>query len=347
MWQRPSPTAIALTAGMTALTGQQLPQPPTVGGYNLCYLRPEATSAATTQDDNQAPVVASWQAGSGRVLCYTGEADGKYAGQLAAWQHAGDLFAGLARWTAGAQDALPAGMVATQRVRDGVLDIRLHLDPEYQQSSPSGTPAIRLLRSAPGSPPKAELLSMLWVGADELACRIPMNGRETLLPTLQIGPNAEKTFAPACLPYSPEFAPPDPAKGKSALSQVATMTGGVERVDVNSIWASLPRKHRMVSASPSIMVLALVVFLLEILERRTGLLAGLRRRKRVMQPTAQAAPAVARPRRRGRRRGAARTEKNAGSQPETTGAEETQPESQPDESSTFEAMRQVRSRRRR
>ena len=41
------------------------------------------TLATVTVDEYRAPVTAAWQAGSGRVLCYTGEADGKYAGAIA------------------------------------------------------------------------------------------------------------------------------------------------------------------------------------------------------------------------------------------------------------------------
>ena len=52
--------------------------PPNLGGYNLCYIRPEANLAAVTGDEYKAPVVSSWNAGNGRVLCFAGEADGKY-----------------------------------------------------------------------------------------------------------------------------------------------------------------------------------------------------------------------------------------------------------------------------
>ena len=73
-----------------------------IGGYNLCYLRPEATLATVTQDEYKAPVAAAWHAGAGRVVCYTGEADGKYAGAIANWERVGDYYTSLARWVAGA-----------------------------------------------------------------------------------------------------------------------------------------------------------------------------------------------------------------------------------------------------
>ena len=90
------PTAIRTTAGMVMLTPQPWGELPQVGGYNLCYLRPGANLAAVTLDEYQAPLVAAWQAGVGRVLCYTGEADGKYTGPIATWPQAGEFFCSLA-----------------------------------------------------------------------------------------------------------------------------------------------------------------------------------------------------------------------------------------------------------
>ena len=57
-----------------------------------------------TVDDYQAPLVATWQAGSGRVLSYTGQADGQYTGAIGKWPQVGEFFSSLARWvSAGAR----------------------------------------------------------------------------------------------------------------------------------------------------------------------------------------------------------------------------------------------------
>ena len=40
--------------------GYQIPSP--IGGYNLCYIRPDANLAAVTVDEYKAPIVAAWQA---------------------------------------------------------------------------------------------------------------------------------------------------------------------------------------------------------------------------------------------------------------------------------------------
>ena len=76
------PTPFEFTAGYSLLGTPPVSAPPSLGGYNLCYLRPQANLAAVTSDEYKAPVVASWNAGNGRVLCYLGEADGKFSGDV-------------------------------------------------------------------------------------------------------------------------------------------------------------------------------------------------------------------------------------------------------------------------
>ena len=49
--------------------------------------------------------LAAWQVGSGRALAFTGEADGKYAGDLAKWPSVGDFHATLAEAFDDAKDA--------------------------------------------------------------------------------------------------------------------------------------------------------------------------------------------------------------------------------------------------
>ncbi|MFO0928278.1 MAG: VWA domain-containing protein [Gemmataceae bacterium] len=111
------PVKVRHTPGLTTLADQPFPTPPdlAVGGYNLCYLRPGATLATVSEDENKAPIAASWRAGAGRVVCYTGEADGKHAGAMAGWDRVGDYYTSLARWAAGAANPLLDNMLLTLR----------------------------------------------------------------------------------------------------------------------------------------------------------------------------------------------------------------------------------------
>ncbi len=143
-------TPIQFTGGVVSLTGRQFASPPPLGGYNLCYLRPEANMGAVTIDEYKAPVIASWQAGLGQVLCYTGEADGAYAGALAKWGDAGELFTSIARWTAGETNTLPGNLLVTEELRNGTAVVQLHLDPERDGEPFSELPGLSILRGVAG-----------------------------------------------------------------------------------------------------------------------------------------------------------------------------------------------------
>jgi hypothetical protein len=264
------PTPFSLTAGYSILGSQPISAPPSLGGYNLCYIRPQANLAAVTGDEYKAPVVASWNAGNGRVLCYLGEADGKYSGDVAKWNQAGEFYATLAHWVAGKHQPLPDDMLLSQEVRDGVCFVQLHLDPDRKADPFSNLPRIKVLHGLPGATPAKQTVSLEWKNADLLEAAIPIAGRETVLNTVEISGQQPVTLTPVCLPYSPEFAPDQSGRGALALAQIATTTGGKDRVEIPKMWSELPVKSRYVELAPWLLVAAAVLFLLEIFERRTG-----------------------------------------------------------------------------
>jgi hypothetical protein len=263
-------TPFAFTAGYSILGAQPVSAPPSLGGYNLCYIRPQANLTAVTSDEYKAPVVASWNTGNGRVLCYLGEADGKFSGDFAKWNQAGEFYATLARWVAGKHEPLPDEMLLTQEIRDGVCFVQLHLDPERKAEPFSNLPRVRILHGLPGAAPAKATASLQWKNADLLEAAIPIAGRETVLNTVEISGQQPVTLPPVCLPYSPEFAPDQPGRGAAALAQIATTTGGKAREEIPKIWGDLPVKPRYVELAPWLLVAGTVLFLLEVLERRTG-----------------------------------------------------------------------------
>jgi hypothetical protein len=279
------PTPIKTTAGIVTLTGKDF-NPPALGGYNLCYLRPSANLAGVTLDEYKAPVVASWQAGAGRVLCYTGEADGEFTGALADWPKVGDFFTSLARWTAGRTGELPGNMLLTQDVKKGVAHVQLHLDPERKTETVAGRPEVAVLRAAAGKKPKTEKLRLQWISPDTLAVEVPLYGGETALATVDVPGHGAVPLPPVCLPYSPEFEPAlletsDPSKddqptarwGATALERLARSTGGKERIEVTGVWRDIPRYPRIVPLGAWLIIAAMVLILLEVLERLTALLS--------------------------------------------------------------------------
>ncbi len=274
------PAQIQFTSGMVMLAGKQFSGPPRIGGFNLTYLRPKANLAAVTTDEYQAPVVASWQAGSGRVLCYTGEADGKFSGAISRWGDVGDFFTSLARWTAGEANNLPGNMLLTQEVNNGISVIKLHLDPERDQqesgASPiiSELPKITTLRGLPGARPTSEKAEMRWTSADTLEFAFPLKGNETALSAVEVAGGGRLILAPVTLPYSPEYKPVNVGEGRAALARMAQITGGQERIELAGVWKDMPRKPRLIELAPWFLFPAIILLLAEIFERQTGLITS-------------------------------------------------------------------------
>lgn len=264
-------TSLKSAGGLLTITNKYF-EPPQIGGYNLCYLRPGANLGVVSVDEYQAPILAAWPAGIGRVLCFTGEADGSHTGPLAAWPQAGEFFASMARWTAGESSNL-GDMLVTQEMKNGVSRIRLHLDPARNGEAFTALPQVRTLQGMAGEKAMAQEHRMRWVSADMLELELPLSGQKTLLATVDIPEVGKLTLPPVCLPYSPEFLPAQMKSGRSDLERLAQATGGKERLDLSGIWKEMPRHKRLVDISRWLVWLAALLLLLEVLERRTGLLS--------------------------------------------------------------------------
>ncbi|MDZ7615873.1 MAG: VWA domain-containing protein [Patescibacteria group bacterium] len=302
------PVGVRPTGGLLSITRQPLGGLPGIGGYNLCYTRPGANLAVVSEDEYKAPVLSAWQAGLGRVLCYAGEADGQYTGPIAGWEHAGDFFTSLARWTAGSAQGFDAGVVATQELRDGVCRIELHLDPDRDATPFRQLPELKVLSARPGEAARSRQAQMTWASADSLLAEIPLSGSETVLATLSAPGMGQATLAPMCLPYSPEYLPRQAGRGADSLGRLAAATGGRARVELSEVWADIPRAPQWVSLAPYLLLTAVCLLLLEVAQRRTALLSMLgrvlpfRRRRPVDRTGEEGQPAVALPSRKLKRR---------------------------------------------
>jgi hypothetical protein len=270
------PVAVEGLSSMMTILGRQFDFTETVGGYNLCYLREGATLCAVSADEFEAPIVAAWQAGIGRALCYTPQADGPYTGAMVNWPQLGQFLSSLALWTAGQQGQLDGDRVLTQQVQHGLCTLRLHLDPSRHEHTVTMPPVVTTLHGYAGGAPKTQTMTMTWQDADTLAVEFPLQGAQTYLSTVEIPGAGPITLPPVTLPYSPEFQPANRQRAVEFLVGLARSTGGKEQMDVSDIWKDLPSKSRVVSLSPWLIVSAVVLFLLEIFQRRTGLLSALK-----------------------------------------------------------------------
>ncbi len=262
-------SSVQTTGALSALIGRALDQPPALGGYNLTYLKPEAELGMITQDEYSAPVVATWQAGLGRAAVYTGEADGEFTGPVAGWNSFGDLLTSLGRWVESRDRSLPDTLMVRQRVDEGVLSVELLMDPENPEAGLPAEPQVRLLVGKPGFAPERKSGRLRFIETDTLSADFTLSGDEVATATIDLGPLGKVTMPPVRLLYSPEYRPRT-GDGRDTLRTLAQITGGVSRTELAGIWGDLPTVDRRVSVAHWLWLLAVVVILLEVVERRTG-----------------------------------------------------------------------------
>lgn len=288
-------------AALFSLTGRAFDGMPAVGGFNLTYLRDDASPAVLTTDEHRAPIVAAWQAGAGRVLAYATELDGELTGAIGQWPQVGDFYASLVRWTAGARQSLPADLLVTQQVENGVARISLQLDPERTSTPVGRLPRVSTLAGAPGGGvPSISRAEMTWRTPDELVAEVPLTGSSTYLSTVDVAGIGRVTLPPVTLPYSPELAPADAGEARAVLEKLARATGGVERITMEDVWRDLPRRARHVPLRMWLTLAAVALLLAEVAERRLRIAgervlvtAGVRARRRVTKPAGAAPPVAA------------------------------------------------------
>jgi Mg-chelatase subunit ChlD len=203
---------------------------PGLDGYNLTYLRPGATMGAITADEYHAPVLAFWHRGLGRVAALTAQVDGTYSRRLNAWKDFQGFSVGLGRWLLGG--APPSGIQGTIERQGGQGVVRIELDPGRARGGPGDVRAATATVLPPdarvGEAPKR--LPLSWVGEDVLEARFPLDRSGIYLGAVRLGTGDVLPLPPLSLPYSPEFEPrPDPAEGRKTLTEIARLTGGIER----------------------------------------------------------------------------------------------------------------------
>lgn len=285
------------TVGLATLSDTLPATAPNVGGYNLCYLKPDATAVALSSDENSAPILALGRYGSGRTAALTAEADGAAAGPFASWTAAPEFYGALARYCAGPQRNTHNNLLAQQQQLPGAVRINLYTTPDTPDPTKTEDVKINLLRHRPGTAPLAETIPLTWSTADSLSADIPLNGTDTLLATINWRDGSCETLPPVCLPYSPEHAPDTDNYGAALLADLARATRGKALADVSEIWQLIPRSRQPWPLAPLLYLAATLSLLLEIFERRTSWLTTRQHRQRTI---AEKTPLPPKPRGRSR-----------------------------------------------
>lgn len=242
---------------------------PNAGGYNLSYLRPEATAAVLSQDEYQAPWSSSWYRGLGRVAALTLEVDGSFSGAFGTWDQYEDFLVTHVRWLLGGGDSSDVFINVEQSGQDAV--VTLELDPERPDQKSTQSPELIIV--PPGQEREAVLRpDFVWTGAHELESRFRLDRTGTYRTLVRTGERKFSRGPTVTLPYSPEFAPRiGMPTGRETLARISELSGGQLRTDIMEVFKDPPRSARTVSLLPPLMIAAIVLLLLEIAGRRLAL----------------------------------------------------------------------------
>lgn len=262
------------------ITGQLLPSAqlmgeltagafPSADGYNLSYIKPEATLGVVSKDEYDAPWSAFWYRGLGRAAAITLEVDGAYSGAFGTWENYADFLITHGRWLLGGDDPENVFVKMERDGQDAVVTVEL--DPDRPAKNAGDAPTLSVL--APSDERETALdLPFQWTGANTLQTRFKLARTGTYRTLVKLGGRNIIRGPAVTLPYSPEFMPRvGMPEGKQILQALAELTGGRERIDVLEALADPPRSARTTPLLPWLMIVAVVLLLTEIAGRRLSL----------------------------------------------------------------------------
>jgi len=262
---------------------------PNVDGYNLSYLKPDATPVVVTQDEYTAPLSAVWYRGIGRAAALCLEVDGQHTGQFGRWENYEDFLITHARWLMSGRSPDDVFVDIERSGQDAVVQIEL--DPE--RTDPGNTQPPELIVVPPGQG-REEVIKpdFLWTGPHSLEARFPLDRTGSFRTIVKTGSNKMTRGPAVSLPYSPEFAPrAGLPSGREILQQVAKTSGGTARTDVLSILDDPPRAASKKSLLPWLFSLSILLLIVEIAGRRLSLWERLKTTETVTSVEVEAAQA--------------------------------------------------------
>jgi hypothetical protein len=266
-----TPASLVLGGDLPQLGAVSSSGLPSVNGYNLTYLKPGANLGLHSGDDNDAPVLAFWQRGAGRVAALAAEADGQYTGGLRHWAGYQSLLERVVRWVMPAAGSTQDS-TAVARVKRQGSDLHVTVDFDPAAPPPEKVPTLVVL-SADAHAAPAEL-ALHWEDEDRMGAHFALPGSGTYYPVIQAGGRVLRA-APVTLPYSPEFEPSSNQDGQALLSALAQLTGGTERISMTGLFAATAQSAAAVPLAPVLVEVALLLLLAEVVLRR--FFAGRRR----------------------------------------------------------------------
>lgn len=226
------PTLTFGTPGWSEIGAKQPKWLEAVDAYNLGYLRPEATASLVTTDEYKAPLVASWSRGAGRVAAVAFPLGGPLSERARAWSGYGDFVQTLTRWLAG--EDTPAGMALRTRLEGDRLTLELLYDDTWTSRVAQSAP-VALLSMSGVSSSKDDVKPLVWerIEPGHFRATAQLESGRRVRGVVRVGA--------ATLPFGP-LVPSGSAEWSfdndrvQELRQLSKRSGGVERLDLASIW---------------------------------------------------------------------------------------------------------------
>ncbi len=232
-----------------------------VDGYNLSYVRPEATVALVSQDEYLAPLVSHMRVGAGRSMAVSFPMGGEYSGKARAWDGYGDFAQTSVRWLMGLD--VPAGLALKHEMKGNTLTLDLLYDvEEWGEKLLAEAPRVRLTEGDSGG------YEVMW---ERIA-----PGRFQLSRELEEGSvvRGSALVGSYSLPFGPfnvgtsaewEF----DRERVEELRHLSEVTGGRELLDLQKAWVR-PEQVRVADVRSWLALAVLLCVLLDALITRAG-----------------------------------------------------------------------------
>jgi hypothetical protein len=225
-------TGAAATPGWAEIAARTPRWLPRVDGYNLGYLRPGATASLVTTDEYQAPLVASWSRGAGRVAAVSFPLGGADSARVRGWEDYGDFVQTLARWLAG--ENTPPGLALRTETRGRLLTLDLFYDESWAARVAQSGPAASLAESDGGRGDE-QVRALVWekIEPGHFRAGTPLAPGRRVRGAARLGA-AALPFGPVTAGGSAEWSF-EPERVQE-LRQLSARSGGTGRLDLASVW---------------------------------------------------------------------------------------------------------------
>jgi secreted protein with Ig-like and vWFA domain len=223
-----TPVPVVDAAGWLEIAARPLAWPAQVDGYNLSYLRPEATAAALSGDEYRAPLVAFWQRGAGRAAAVSFPLAGEFSESVRAWPELADFERTLLRWLL--PEAPPPGAGLRTRTVGGDLVVELLHDDTWTARLAADPPRLLLAEGVSG-----RTFEVPWekIAPGRFQARVALPAGNWLRGVVQAG-RERWPFGPVSPGLDPEWS--ISPERVADLRAVSTASGGREIHDLRDVW---------------------------------------------------------------------------------------------------------------